>query len=185
MAKICVDPGHGMSNRRRNVFDPGATHVEDGFMFKEAHIALKYGLTLRDVLRARQAGVFMTRDDNDDHAPVGQRARNAQNAGCNAFVSLHLNDFEDDGANGFEVLFRDDEDEDLAQEMQDAVVAANGLRGRPIQKRTDLAVLKFKGPALLLELGFIANDGDREVILNPQKREEVCEAIADVILGNA
>ena len=69
--------------------------------------------------------------------------------------------------------------------MQDAVVAANGLRGRPIQKRTDLAVLKFKGPALLLELGFIANDGDREVILNPQKREEVCEAIADVILGNA
>jgi N-acetylmuramoyl-L-alanine amidase len=41
--KICVDPGHGMSNRAPGVFDPGATHTENGFQFREADIALSYG----------------------------------------------------------------------------------------------------------------------------------------------
>ncbi len=45
--KVCVDPGHGMSNRSKNVFDPGAVHVENGFTFREADIALKYGLILK------------------------------------------------------------------------------------------------------------------------------------------
>lgn len=184
VTKVCVDPGHGMSNRSKNVFDTGATHVEDGFTFREADIALKYGLTLKDVFRARQIEVFMTRDDDFDHAPVGERARNAKNAGCEAFVSLHLNDFDDDRANGFEVLYGDDDFKDLAQRMQDAVLDANGLRDRKIKLRKDLAVLKFKGPALLLELGFIANDDDRSVLLNPQKRQEICETIADVMIAN-
>jgi N-acetylmuramoyl-L-alanine amidase len=183
--KVCVDPGHGMSNRTKNVFDPGAVHVEDGLTFREADIALKYGLTLKDVFRAKQIEVFMTRDDNLDHAPVGERAKNAEDAGCDVLISLHLNDFEDDTANGFEVLYGDDDHENLAQELQTAVLAVNGLRDRQIKLRTNLAVLKFKGPAALIELGFIANDDDREVILNPQKREAVCAAIAKVVLNQS
>src|SRR5262249_43636931 len=106
--KICIDPGHGMSNRQMGIFDPGATHVENGFLFKEAAITLRYGLTLKDVLRGQNIDVFMTRDDDTDHAPVGQRARMAKDAGCDALISLHLNDVDDDSANGLEVLYRDD-----------------------------------------------------------------------------
>lgn len=183
MVKIGVDPGHGMSNRTPNVFDSGAVHTEGNFTFREADIALRYGLTLKDVLRARQAEVFMTRDDNTDHAPVGKRAKNAKDAGCDKFVSLHLNDADDDSANGFEVLYGNDDNKDFAQALQTAVLAVNGLKDRKIKLRTDLAVLKFKGPAALIELGFIANDDDREVLLNPQKRQAICEAIADVALN--
>ncbi|WP_082649989.1 N-acetylmuramoyl-L-alanine amidase [Bradyrhizobium lablabi] len=82
--KICVDPGHGMSNRRPGVFDSGCTHTENGFLFRESDIVLKYGLTLKDVLRARGNDVFMTRDDGTDHAPVGERARNAKMPVANA-----------------------------------------------------------------------------------------------------
>jgi hypothetical protein len=28
--KVCVDPGHGMSNSTPGVFDSGATHTENG-----------------------------------------------------------------------------------------------------------------------------------------------------------
>lgn len=77
-----------MSNRQLGVFDPGATHVENGFLFREADIALRYGLALKDVFRANGIEVFMTRDDATDHAPVGQRAAMARNAGCDVFVSL-------------------------------------------------------------------------------------------------
>ena len=179
--KVCIDPGHGMSNRQGGIFDPGATHVENGFKHEEAAIALNYGLTLKDIFRAQKVDVFMTRDDPQDHAPVRSRAKNAKNAGCGVFVSLHLNDFDDDKANGLEVLFRDAEDKALAQKMQDALIKVTKLSDRKIKQRTDLAVLKFQGTAILIELGFIANDKDREALLNPQVREQVCTTIADVI----
>jgi N-acetylmuramoyl-L-alanine amidase len=187
--KICVDPGHGMSNRSLGVFDPGCTHTEGGFQFREADIVLKYGLTLKDVLRARQIEVFMTRDDATDHAPVGKRAANAKNAGCELFVSIHVNDADSEQANGFEVLFGAPKHEALAQKMQTALLAvmktpSHRMKDRKIKLRNDLAVLAFRGPAVLIELGFIAFDKDRELMLNPQIREKVCETIADVLQGN-
>lgn len=181
--KVCIDPGHGMSNRSSNVFDPGAGHVEGTHAFREADIVLKYGLELKDVLRSRGIPVFMTRDDNTDQAPVGKRAGNAEKAGCDTFISLHLNDIDDDSANGLEVLYRDDKDMEFADKMRDALVKITGIKKRDNKKRTDLAVLKFNGKAILIELGFIANDKDRNVLLNPQIRQAVCEKIADVILA--
>ena len=94
VSKICVDPGHGMSNRKAGRYDPGAGHEENGVKYEEATIALQYGLTLRAELQARGKSVFMTRDDATDHAPVGQRAANAKKVGCDMLISLHLNDFD-------------------------------------------------------------------------------------------
>jgi N-acetylmuramoyl-L-alanine amidase len=179
--KVCVDPGHGMSNRQPGVFDSGCTHVENSFLFREADIVLKYGLTLKDVLRARSVDVFMTRDDDTDQAPVGQRAGNAKNAGCDRYVSIHVNDADSEQANGFEVLYGSPKHQALAQTMQTTLLKVVKLKDRKIKLRTDLAVLKFKGPAVLIELGFIAFDSDRQTILNPQVRADVCAAIADVI----
>jgi len=183
--KVCIDPGHGMSNRQFGVFDPGATHVENGFLFREADIALRYGLALKDVFRARKIDVFMTRDDATDHTPVAKRASMATAAGCQVLISLHLNDFDDDSANGLEVLFRDDEDKALAQAIQDRLIPLTGMKDRKIKKRTDLAVLKFSGKAVLIELGFIANDRDRAKLLDAQMRDSIVNAIADVIMANA
>jgi len=180
--KICIDPGHGMSNRQTGVFDPGATHVENGFLFQEADLTLRYGLALKDAFRARKVDVFMTRDDNLDHAPVGRRATAAEKAGCDVFVSLHLNDFDDDSANGLEVLFGKSASKGLAQELQDALIAVTTMRDRKIKLRTDLAVLKFNGPAVLVELGFIANDKDRGKVIDPQMRDAIVNSIADVVL---
>lgn len=177
--KICIDPGHGMSNRQPGIFDPGATHMENGFRFHESAMALRYALAVKDALRARQIDVFMTRDDEQDHAPVVRRAAMAQAAGCDALISIHLNDAESDAAHGTEVLYRDDEA--LARRMQQLLVQATGLRDRGIKQRTDLAVLKFDGPAVLLELGFIANDNDRAVLLSPQIRSAVADGIASLV----
>jgi N-acetylmuramoyl-L-alanine amidase len=181
--KVAIDPGHGMSNRQAGVFDPGATHIEQGFRHEEATIALKYGLILKDIFRSKAHDVFMTRDDAEDHAPVSQRARNAKDAGCEVFISLHLNDFEDDNANGQEVLYRGDESKEFANDLQTAMLAVTNFKNRGNKERLDLAVLKFKGPAALIELGFIANDKNRETLLNPQKRLAICEAICDATVA--
>lgn len=182
--KVCIDPGHGMSNRQTGIFDPGAVHIENGFHFREADIALRYGLALKDVFRARRIDVFMTRDDATDHTPVGRRAAMAKAAGCDVLISLHLNDFDDDSSNGLEVLFRDGQSKPLAQKLQDALVKLTKMRDRKIRQRTDLAVLKFKGIAALIELGFIANDGDREKLLDAQLRDRIVHTIADVVVAH-
>jgi N-acetylmuramoyl-L-alanine amidase len=176
--KVCIDPGHGMSNRKAGVFDPGCVHDENGTLFREADIVLKYGLALKEKLRAKNIDVFMTRDDNSDPTPVSGRAASAKAAGCDRFVSIHVNAAEDETAHGLEVLYDDAADKPLAQKMQTALIAATKLRNRGIKQRSDLAVLKFKGPAVLIELGFIDNDKDRDTFLDPLVRDKVCDAIA-------
>jgi N-acetylmuramoyl-L-alanine amidase len=182
--KICIDPGHGMSNRSPGVFDPGCTHTEGTILFRESDIVLKYGLTLKDILRARGLEVFMSRDDDTDPTPVERRAKNAKDAGCEKFVSIHVNAAEVEQANGLEVLYNDTSapaNKVLADKMQKALIKVTKLKDRGAKLRTDLAVLKFKGPAVLVELGFIANDKDRETFLDPLIREQVCTAIADTL----
>lgn len=182
--KICIDPGHGMSNRQNGVFDPGATNVESGLLFREADLTLRYGLALKDAFRAKGIDVFMTRDDNADHAPVGRRATMAEKVGCDVFVSLHLNDFDDDKANGLEVLYGKSASKALAQSLQDGLLKVTGMRDRKIKLRTDLAVLKFNGPAALVELGFIANDQDRGKLIDAQVRDAIVSRMAAVVMDH-
>jgi N-acetylmuramoyl-L-alanine amidase len=182
--KFCVDPGHGMSNRREGVYDPGAQCTEGGTCYNEADINLKYGLTLRDVLWEQGHQVFMTRESHDDPAPVVERAGNAEAEGCDAYISLHVNaDPDDQGTNGLLICYRHDEYSDLAKTLRNALCDVTTLKRMSNQKRTDLAVLKFDGPAVLIELGFIGNNGDRETLLNSATCRPVCERIAQVVVG--
>ena len=172
-----------MSNRRPGVFDTGATHTEGSVQFEEARIALRYGLALKDAVLEKGHSVFMTRDDDTDHTPVGQRAGNAERAGADVFISLHLNDSDDDSAHGLEVLFRGNDDRAFAQALQDRLIGVTGFRDRLIKRREDLAVLKFDGRAVLIELGFIANDGNRNALINPATKAAICEAITAVTIA--
>lgn len=181
--KICIDPGHGMGNHQRGIFDPGAVYFENGHEFKEAEIVLRYALALKERLRGGGAEVFMTRDDATDHAPLEARAAMARDAGCKAFISLHVNSVEDDRANGLEVLYRDADDLPLAQALQDALVKVTKMRDRKVKQRPELAVLKFKGIAVLIELGFLRNDADRAKLLSAQIRQAVAQTIAATTLA--
>jgi N-acetylmuramoyl-L-alanine amidase len=182
-SKICVDPGHGFSNDKLKVFDPGATQVSGGVRFAEAEIALQYGLLLQKLLTNAGTPVFMTRTNNSDPAPVSTRAKRATDAGCKRFVSIHLNSFKDAAANGVSVLFRDDvKDKPLAEALQKALVTETGFKDRGTSKRTNLAVLKFQpGPSVLIELGFISNNQDRNFLINVANRQRICGTIACVL----
>src|SRR5438093_6660001 len=171
--KIAIDPGHGMNNAGTG-FDSGA----EAAGFREADIALDYGLQLQKAFQANQIPVFMTRADNVEKAPVGQRAGRAEKAGCTHYISLHLNS-NDSSAHGLEVLFRDaTKDKPLAEKLQTALVKVTKFRDRGTNVRTNLAVLKFsKGPAVLIELGFISNTPDRTDLLSHAVRDGVCDAI--------
>lgn len=181
--KIAIDPGHGMGNSAAGVFDPGATKRVGTETFAEADIVLRYGHTLRRLLEDSGLEVFMTRTSSADSAAVGRRARRATEAGCTHFVSLHLNSSTSAQANGIEVLFRDEvKDRALAEQLQERLASITGFSNRGVERRTNLAVLRFSpGPVVLIELGFISNDGDRSFLIQGANRDAICQGILDVL----
>ena len=70
------------------------------------------------------------------------------------------------------MLFRDElKDKPLADRLQKRLLQITGFADHVNDKRTDLTVLKFTpGPAVLMELGFISNDGDRSFLIGSRGR---------------
>jgi N-acetylmuramoyl-L-alanine amidase len=168
--KLAIDPGHGMSNKRDNVFDPGA--VAAGV--RECDIALEWALTGKYVLPQYGINHFLTRDDNLDEVPVGRRDDMAAAAHCTHFLSIHCN-AADGKATGVEVYYRDISDRAFAQLVLDSLVEATGLKSRGLKRESEsqhsrLAVLDFDPPACLAEIGFLDNPHDRSVIRDREVR---------------
>jgi N-acetylmuramoyl-L-alanine amidase len=168
--KLAIDPGHGMSNKRDNVFDPGA--VAAGV--RECDIALEWALTGKYILPQYGINHFLTRDDNLDEVPVGRRDDMAAAAHCTHFLSIHCN-AADGKATGVEVYYRDISDRAFAQLVLDSLVEATGLKSRGLKRESDsqhsrLAVLDFGPPACLAEIGFLDNPHDRSVIRDREVR---------------
>lgn len=183
MSAILLDPGHGMSNRRSGVFDPGA--VSNGI--READIVMDWANELRAILMAAGRRVVRTRKDHTDPAPVGQRAKIASNFKGIVMLSIHCN-AANGQAHGTETFYRGEVNRSIASQINSAVVHALSTRDRGVKtegssQHARLAVMAFQ-PCFLIELGFIDNEGDRAKMLDPALRKTACEELARVILRN-
>ncbi len=178
---IALDAGHGLSNSKRGVYDPGAVYYDSNYnlTYQEADIAFYYASLLGELLSAEGYGVFQTRQSINADVPLSSRVKAAECAGCDALLSIHLNAFSSDSASGCEVLYRDyEKDASLARLALSGVINAGlKFRSRGIKERSNLAVLKSVKPAALLEIGFITNDSDRSKICDLVKARKICESI--------
>lgn len=179
---IILDPGHGMSNKRRGVFDPG--FVSAGV--READVVMEWANELRGILRSFPHGhkVVRTRIDHSDPAPVGRRAAIARQFGGEIMISLHCNSG-GGKPNGTETFYRGGENRAMASALNEAVVEALGTRSRGPKTEKDsqhatLAVMSFQ-PCFLIELGFLDHAGDRAKMLDAGLRRAACEALAKVM----
>lgn len=180
--RLAIDPGHGLSNRAPGVYDPGV--VAGGVA--EADVALLWALAGRHILRRAGLLTWLTRDDDDDDAPLADRVHQARQAGCTHLISLHCNGSADPGATGTETYYRDQADQELAAVAQGAGLYALGLRDRGLRREAQsqhsrLAILEFGGPACLVELGFLSNPEDRRRLLERPCRVAFWERLAAVL----
>ena len=103
--KVAVDPGHGGDDR-------GAKGKRG---LKEKEVALELAMALKDRLQEAGFEVILTREE-DVLIPVWDRAKIANEAGADLFISLHLNAAKARAAKGSEVFF-------LSQDAGDADAA--------------------------------------------------------------
>ena len=93
-ARVMIDAGHGG-------YDPGAR--SDAYL-SEKDCALGIARRLADALRARGVDAALTRD-GDYFLSLAERARLANRAGADLFISIHLNWSPDPAASGIEVYY--------------------------------------------------------------------------------
>ena len=177
--KIFVDPGHGLGSRSPGVWDPGA--VAGGV--SEADVVFAWALTLKHVLAERGIQSVLSRKTDRDEAPLRYRVKAATDLGCSHLLSLHCNA----GAilaRGTETFHR--YDTPFVRAAHHAAVSAvgsadRGVRPEHMTQHKSLAILAFRGPACLIELGFLTNPGDRRRLLDRGRRIAFATAIAGVL----
>lgn len=168
--KICIDAGHGGH-------DPGAV----GLTYQEKDINLTYANALSAELSGRGHSVTLTRS-TDNYVTIGKRSEVSNNAGCNAFVSIHVNSDAAKAGKGYEVLYNPNKGEALAKYIENEIAKNTFIwqKRRGIIKRTNLGVLNAtKAPCCLIELGFVNNQTDMNFVT--KNVSAYVKAIADGI----
>lgn len=175
---VCLDPGHGGS-------DSGAVHRAG--LAVEKDVSLDICLRAAKLLRARGWKVFLTREDDRDVSYAGSsnseelwaRAKVANDAGTDVFVSVHCNAASNTAAVGTSLHVYKRGDRALAEEMYNSVVHATGRYPRGIQQDRFYVLVHTNMPAVLVETAFISNDEGARLLATPAYRQKIAEGIAD------
>ena len=168
---IMLDAGHGGR-------DPGA--VYNGRQEKDD--TLKLTLAVGQILEDRGLDVEYTRTTDIYETPV-QKAREANEAGVDYFVSIHRNSTpESNKASGVESLvYEKTEPAGMFGRNIGEALEAIGWVNLGVKERPGLVVLKnTKIPAVLVEVGFINNERDNEFL--DENMAATADAIADGVL---
>ncbi|MBU5294104.1 N-acetylmuramoyl-L-alanine amidase, partial [Anaerosalibacter bizertensis] len=168
---VFLDAGHGGK-------DPGA----EGNGLNEKDIALSIALKTGEILKNHNIDVKYSRT-TDVFVELADRASMANNANSDIFVSFHCNSFTDSSAKGTETYHYPGSAEGakLAKSIQDSIIkngVYNGDRG--VKENTYLVLKQTKMPAALVEMAFISNSQDANILKNRQN--EMANAIAMGIL---
>ncbi|MEG6567552.1 N-acetylmuramoyl-L-alanine amidase [Thermoanaerobacterium saccharolyticum] len=155
---IVVDPGHGGS-------DSGAI----GYGYFEKDINLSVSLKLRDVLEVNGIDVILTRD-KDMTLELSERCDIANRNKADYFVSIHCNSFKDSSEKGTETYSYPGSTSGakLAKGVQQAIVTNLKTTDRGVKTANFYVLHHTNMPSILVELGFITNKDDLDLLLNKQ-----------------
>lgn len=161
--KIIIDPGHGGS-------DQGASS-KSGTL--EKNVTLKTGLMLKKKLEAAGAEVVMTRS-TDKYVKLKDRQ-----GAADAFISIHSDALAESTPNGLTVYYYQDSQKPLADTLHMAIRKKSLLSDRGVRQENFQVIRQTKIPAVLLELGYISNPLDEQMMKDDVQRQIVTTGIVD------
>lgn len=167
---VVIDAGHGGK-------DKGGSW---GKVY-EKHLALDTAFRLERYLKIKGYKVVMTRS-TDEYLTLARRASIANQYNNAIFVSIHINKASRTGATGIETFYYSGKGQKLGQEVQSKMIAKVGATDRGNKRASYHVIKNSKNPAILAEIGFVSNSGDRQRMKNGHYRDAIAKAIADGIV---
>lgn len=175
MAKIAIDPGHGLNTPGKRTPKPVPRY---GRVVKEYEANKIYAWYAKKALERQGHTVIWTGGDNDPS--LSARCNEANAKGADIFISFHWNA---GGGAGTETYHcpGSSSGKKLAQKIHPHVVKAMGFKDRGI-KTANFYVLKHtRMPAILIEFGFMdapSKYNDQYYMLDREKAKKAAEEIA-------
>lgn len=180
---VVIDPGHGGK-------DSGAIGVDRSM---EKTWTLKTAQRVEGLLRQQGYQVIMTRT-RDEYIQLAERARIANDANADIFLSIHFNSGGSEKPRGVEVLYASEnnvslkkqagDQRRLANEVLKSVLKETGMSSRGIKNRPELAVLRLtKMNAALVEGGFMSNPDEMDIIKSDAYLDKLARGIVNGIVN--
>lgn len=179
---IVVDPGHG---------GPDGGAFRSGLYEKD--VTLKISLYLRDFLQEAGALVVMTREKDEDLAlpnvkklalrkaqDLFRRVQIAQEKHADVFLSIHLNAIPSEKWYGAQTFFNPiyEKNKRLASFIQAGFIRYLENTTRFPKQKGDTYILRTsRVPTALLEVGFLSNPIERNLLADTNYQKKVAAAI--------
>lgn len=184
---IYIDPGHGGP-------DGGA----DSGKAIEKDIALSVSLKLRDYLQQQGALVLMTREYDHDLADqdtkglsrrktedLQRRAKLINDSHADFYISIHLNAIPSSRWHGAQTFYHEKfiENKIAAELIQDELIDNLQNTNRKAKPINHVYLLKtVEKPGALVEIGFLSNPTERDLLQTDEYQEKVAISIYEGIM---
>lgn len=185
---IVIDPGHGGP-------DGGAEGKDDT---QEKDIALKVSKRLQHYLQQAGAAVYLTRESDEDLASKSTRGlskrksediRNRlefiEDKNADFFLTLHLNAIPAERWHGAQTFYypRFEENRHLAKMIQAEIIRNLENTNRQALEINNIYLLEHaKVPGALVEIGFLSNVKERELLKTADYQRKMAASIYEGIL---
>ncbi|MGF9819964.1 N-acetylmuramoyl-L-alanine amidase family protein [Brevibacillus agri] len=182
---ILIDVGHG--------------GVDSGTSYGNLHekdINLQIAKRLYEQLTKAGYSVALNRYEDialsDDNRWLGNRSRHirdlaqrknlAKEIVPQMMLSLHVNWSSDSRRRGPVVLYQSNEQSFmLADLLQSSLNRLANTNDKPVKGKTYYMLRHSYCPSVIVEMGFISNASDREMLTNPASQEKIAQAIREAV----
>lgn len=195
---VCIDPGHqakgdsrtepiapGSGNRKARV-SSGTSGV--GTKKPEYKVNLEASLILKQILEEKGYQVVMTRETNEVNISNAERAELANNASANMTIRIHCDSIGNGGKTGATVIIPSKESRytkgiyDKSKQYGDLLkknLTTRNIKVNGVFERNDMTGFNWsRVPVVILEMGFMSNWSEDQMLSNPGYQRKLMEAVA-------
>lgn len=196
---ICIDPGHqskgdsnpesvapGSSQKKARV-SSGATGIAT--KKPEYVLNLEASIVLKHILEGKGYEVIMTRETHDVNISNAERATLANEKNADMVVRIHADSLNNSSKTGASILIPGKnskytssiyEDSSKCAELIKNSMKSNKIELNGIFERDDLTGFNWsKVPVVLVEMGFLSNYNEDQMMSNPEYQRKLMQTIAD------
>jgi N-acetylmuramoyl-L-alanine amidase len=165
---IVIDPGHGGN-------DSGVIGKKHSSI--EKTLNLSTSRYLANLLRKAGAKVIMTRNDDKDKPELSERVAVSEKNRADAFVSIHYNSSLKSNSGTLTFYYSQSKDLPLSKTIESRLRQI-GLKSSGYSYGNYHVLRENDRPSALVELGFLSNPKDEEVVRTSAYQKKAAEALA-------
>lgn len=195
---ICLDPGHQeKADLSLEAIAPGSTKTKSKVStgtrgsftnIYEYEFNLQFSLLLKEALAKEGFSVVMTRESNSVNMSNIERAKFANDSGCDLCIRVHANYSTNENLKGTMLLIPSsdsthtvqiyEESKKAAEKIMDSLEQIPAIVSLGIRERDDITGFNWSSvPVLIFEAGFMSNREEDALLASADYREKLVQAL--------